>query len=114
MLGGGSETSTDILQEILSVAQASHELANQSCVVEAETWDGGLANVYTCSNNNDDFTFMAPKDCFQDWSSVGRFDVESSWEDPYSKCIDVGDADGAIAVENLRWVGMSNQVLDEV
>ncbi|CAK9311554.1 unnamed protein product [Citrullus colocynthis] len=115
MLGGSSEASTDILQEILSVAQASQELANQSCALDATTWDGGLANnnnnnVYACSTDQD-FTFMAAKDGFQDWNSAATFDVESSWEDPYSKCIDVGNGGDDIPVENLRWVGMSNKDL---
>ncbi|XP_038875380.1 NAC domain-containing protein 86 [Benincasa hispida] len=118
MLGGSSEASTDILQEILSVAQASQELANQSCALDAPTWDGGLANnnnnnnVYA-SSNDQDFTFMAAKDGFQDWNSAVTFDVESSWEDPYSKCIDVGNVGDDIPVENLRWIGMSNKDLDK-
>ncbi|XP_022990012.1 NAC domain-containing protein 86-like [Cucurbita maxima] len=111
MLGGSSETSTDILQEILSVAQASQELANQSSVVETTTWDGGLANVYGCSN--EDFNFMANKDGFHDWNSSTRFHVESSWDDPFSKCIEVGNVGDEIPVENLRWVGMSNKDLDK-
>ena len=112
MLGGSSETSTDILQEILSVAQASQELANQSSVVETTTWDGGLANVYGCSN--EDFNFMGNKDGFHDWNSSTRFHVESSWDDPFSKCIEVGNVGDEIPVENLRWVGMSNKDLDKV
>ncbi|KGN50914.1 NAC domain-containing protein 86 [Cucumis sativus] len=121
MLGGSSNASTDILQEILSVAQASQQLANQSCSVDATTWNGGLAsnnnnnnNVYACSSNDQDFAFMAAKDNgFQDWNSAVTFDVESSWEDPYSKCIDVGNVGDDIAVENLRWVGMSSKDLDK-
>ncbi|XP_022938604.1 NAC domain-containing protein 96-like [Cucurbita moschata] len=83
---------------------SSEASANQS-------WDGGIGNAYACSK--EDFTFMDTKDGFEDWNSIARFDMESFWEDPYSKCIDVGNVGDDVPVENLRWVGISNKDLDK-
>ncbi|GAV61756.1 NAM domain-containing protein [Cephalotus follicularis] len=105
---------TDILQEILSVAQASQELINQSN--HQYTWDGNYGP-------NDDFTFMVGKDNRYDhmyqtdvMSSV-RY-IDKSWEDlNNARSIQIGDPDGEFErermVENLRWVGMSNEDVEK-
>lgn len=104
--------STDILQEILSVAHASQELINQSNL--QDTWGGN----YSADNN--DFTFIAGKDAhghlYSDICSTRCMD--KSWEDPNLRSIEIGNLDEDFKtgrmIENLRWVGMSNEELEKV
>ncbi|KAG6387638.1 hypothetical protein SASPL_152830 [Salvia splendens] len=93
---GNTNQPADIVQEILSVAQASQHLQNQ------ETFTGNYAL-------SDDFSFLlqAP-----DIGSSRYFGEEHN-----QRSIDIGDNDQMFQtgrmVENLRWVGMSNKDLEK-
>ncbi|KAK2986866.1 hypothetical protein RJ640_009600 [Escallonia rubra] len=99
---GHTNGQQDILQEILSVAQASQELLNQ------DTWGGNYAP-------RDDFSFQPHSNQIQDMSSF-RF-MEQLREDQSTRSIDIGDFDEPFqnerAAENLRWVGMSNKDIEK-
>ncbi|KAI4307708.1 hypothetical protein L6164_030866 [Bauhinia variegata] len=111
-----NDETTDILQEILSVAQASQELINQSKYSTHNTWSGNESYA-----PQDDFTFMVGKDThdyshLNDASSMRYMD--KTWEDPNPmRSIDIGDLDEEFKtermVENLRWVGMSSKDLEK-
>lgn len=99
---------TDILQEILSVAQASHELMNHSN--HHDTWAG---NLYA---DNNDFAFINTKNTHDH----ANFYNDKSWgSDPDAmtsiaiRGYDV-DLKNDRIVENLRWVGMSSEELEKV
>ena len=81
-----------LVQEILSVAQASQELINQDI-----TWGGNFAH-------DDDFSFLPHNN--------------NQIQDQASKSIEIGGLDEQFknerVVENLRWVGMSNKELEKV
>ncbi|XP_065858223.1 NAC domain-containing protein 54 [Euphorbia lathyris] len=101
---------TDILQEILSVAQASQELINQSN--HQDTWPG---NYYP---DNNDFTFIAENvhdsNLYNDINS--KRCIDKSWgSDPnVIRSIEInGDFNNERMVENLRWVGMSDEELEK-
>lgn len=110
---GGSRNETDILQEILSVANASHELINQSNHSQAL---GGSHENYAPHEN--DFTFMVGTSYnhANDMNSM-RY-VDKTWEDHNMRTIEIGDLDSEFKaermVENLRWVGMSSEDLEKV
>lgn len=104
----------DILQEILSVAQASQELANQSC--SPPNWTENYA-----AAADDDFTFMTAKeteyDQFNDMNPLRL--IDKSWQHQNASSIEIQHLDEDFKtsdriVENLRWVGMSNKHLDQV
>ncbi|EEF35791.1 hypothetical protein RCOM_1603380 [Ricinus communis] len=102
---------TDILQEILSVAHASQELINQSNI--QDTWGGNY------SSDNNDFTFIAGKDVhgnfYSDMNSIRC--IDKSWADPNVRYTEIGNLDEGFKtermVENLRWIGMSNEELEK-
>ncbi|KAJ6707344.1 putative proteinC DOMAIN-CONTAINING PROTEIN 82-RELATED [Salix viminalis] len=106
---------TDILQEILSVAQASQELINQSSF--QDTWGGNYATA------DHDFTFMDGKDVqhnvYSDMMMNSTRWADQPWFDPStsSRSVDMSDLDETFKsermVENLRWVGMSNDELEK-
>lgn len=100
---------TDILQEILSVAQASQELINQSNYSQAF---GGNDNYATDHEN--DFTFMVGNN----YNHVNDMNSMRAWEDPNTRSIEIGDLDNEFKtermVENLRWIGMSSTDLEKV
>lgn len=106
-----SANETDILQEILSVAQASQELINHSNI--PDTWGGNYAP-------DDDFSFMVGSRDHTRNIQVGDMNSERYWEDPITRSIHIGDMDGdfksteRIMAENLRWVGMSDKDLEKV
>ncbi|WVY91020.1 hypothetical protein V8G54_036534 [Vigna mungo] len=109
----GSRTETDILQEILSVAQASQELINQSNY--SQEWCG---NDYYAPRD-DDFAFMVGTNYNHSneiMNSV-RY-VDKAWEDANTRTIEIGDMDEEFKVErnveNLRWVGMSKEDLEKM
>ncbi|XVF31550.1 hypothetical protein REPUB_Repub17cG0000300 [Reevesia pubescens] len=95
---------TDILQEILSVAQASQELINQ------DAWGG------SCSNTANDFTFMTAKGIYQnqvnEMISCPAY-VNKSFEESSTRSIHISEAQGDRMMENLRWVGMSTKDLEQ-
>ena len=105
-----SASGTDILQEILSVAQASHELINQTNY--SETWGVNYAP-------DDDFSFMIGRDNYNQVNGMSseRY-MDKPWEDPNTMSIQIGDLDEDFKaermVENLRWVGMSDKDLEKV
>lgn len=105
-----SANETDILQEILSVAQASQELINQSNV--PDTWGGNYAP-------EDDFSFMVGRSDHSHNIQVSTdMSSERYWEDPSTRSINIGDLDEdfkteRMATENLRWVGMSDKDLEK-
>ncbi|KAJ7960033.1 NAC domain protein [Quillaja saponaria] len=110
---GERRNESDILQEILSVAHVSQELINQSNCMD--TWVGNVNYA-----PNDDFTFMVGKDSesynqVNDMSSM-RY-INKTWEDPSTRSIDIGYLDDEFKteriVENLRWVGMSNEDIEK-
>ncbi|XP_045826469.1 NAC domain-containing protein 86 isoform X1 [Trifolium pratense] len=110
----GTRNETDILQEILSVAQASQELINnQSNYSHAF---GGNENYATHHEN--DFTFMVGNNNYNmnDHMNSMRYD-DKAWEDPNMRSIEIGDLDDEFKaermVENLRWVGMSSNDLEK-
>ncbi|XP_050227889.1 NAC domain-containing protein 54-like isoform X2 [Mercurialis annua] len=98
---------TDILQEILSVAQASKELIQ-------DTWAGNYSN-----SDNNDFTFIADKDVhgnfYNDMNSMRC--IDKSWADPSVRSVEIGNLDENFKndriIENLRWIGMSNEELEK-
>lgn len=117
---------TDILQEILSVAHASQELNNQTSSY-SQTWGGNINNAP--NQEVDDFTFMVGRDggnnynynsnIVSDLSSMRCIDNDKTWEDPNAiRSIDIGDLDEEFKaermVENLRWVGMSSKYMEKV
>ncbi|KAG6660012.1 hypothetical protein I3843_03G071100 [Carya illinoinensis] len=105
---------TDILQEILSVAQVSQELMNQSNL--SVQWGEDYAP-------DDDFSFMINKELYHAHNPVRdlryeRSYIDKSWEDSSRRPIQIGDLDedfkstGRMA-ENLRWMGISNKELEK-
>lgn len=113
---GGSRNETDILQEILSVAQASQELIHHSNYSQA-LLGGGNENYATHEN---DFTFMVGSNNYNhvnDMNSM-RYHDHKAWENPNTRSIEIGDLDDEFKaerlVENLRWVGMSSKDLEKV
>ncbi|KAB5516802.1 hypothetical protein DKX38_027450 [Salix brachista] len=106
---------TDILQEIRSVAHAPQELINQSSF--QDTWGGNYAA------SDLDFTFMSGKNVqhniLSDMMMNSTRLADRSWIDPStsSRYIEISDLDEAFKtermVENLRWVGMSNDDLEK-
>ncbi|XP_057807302.1 NAC domain-containing protein 54-like [Salvia miltiorrhiza] len=96
---GNTDQPADIVQEILSVAQASQQLQNQ------ETFTGNYAL-------SDDFSFLlhAPD------IGSSRY-LDNVGEGHNQRSIDIGDNDQfsqtGRMVENLRWVGMSNKELEK-
>ncbi|XP_028800607.1 NAC domain-containing protein 86-like isoform X2 [Neltuma alba] len=124
-------TTTDILQEILSVAHASQELINQnSNYSSATTWGGGGENY--AREEDDDFTFMVGRGSgddqnynyshhVSDLSSMMRGinnNEATTWEDQSTaRPIEIADLDDEFKaermVENLRWVGMSTKNTDK-
>jgi hypothetical protein len=107
---------TDILQEIRSVAHASQELINQSSF--QDTWGGNYATT------DHDFTFMDGKNVQHNMLSDMMMNsircAEKYWIDPNtsSRSIEISNLDETFKtermVENLRWVGMSNNDLEKV
>ncbi|XP_073226605.1 NAC domain-containing protein 86 isoform X2 [Cicer arietinum] len=102
----GNRNETDILQEILSVAQASQDLIHQSNYS------------HPFGGNQNDFTFMVGNNYnhVNDHMSSMRYD-DKAWEDPNTRSIEIGDLDDEFKaermVENLRWVGMSSNDLEK-
>ncbi|KAL2551276.1 NAC domain containing protein 28 [Forsythia ovata] len=92
----------DILAEILSVAQASHELQNQ------DTWGGIYAPA-------EDFSFQPHDNQILDMDSFKYMD--NLREEQSHRSIKIEEKDGVFTsermVENLRWVGMSNKELEK-
>lgn len=105
-----SASETDILQEILSVAQASQELINQNNF--PGTWGGSSAP-------DDDFSFMVGRDTYNQVNDVSaeRY-IDKPWEDSNTRSIQIGDLEEDFKTqrmtENLRWVGMSDKDLEKV
>ncbi|KAI3462228.1 hypothetical protein Pfo_018891 [Paulownia fortunei] len=92
----------DIVQEILSVAQASQDLHNQDT----------LAGIYAPV---DDFSFFLHSSQAPDMLS-SRY-IDNIGETQNHRSIEIGDNDELFQtgrmVENLRWVGMSNKELEK-
>lgn len=120
--GHENPNETDILQEILSVAHVSQELINQSNYGDSSTaWGGNYGHQVA-----DDFTFMVGKD-----SSTTNYNndqlnyemdsmryLDKSWTDPDTRTIEIADLEDEFKtekkIENLRWVGMSNEDVEKV
>ncbi|XP_057971540.1 NAC domain-containing protein 54 [Malania oleifera] len=104
----GSANEADILQEILSVAQASQELINHSSTTNA-IWEAN----YPQPN---DFTFMVDDETlYNNQASRGsssRF-MDKYWDAQNTRSMEIGDLDEEFKnermAENLRWIGMSNK-----
>lgn len=114
MCGGSRNNETDILQEILSVAQVSQELINQSNY--SQEWGGNNDNY---APREDDFTFMVGTN--YNHSNHGMSSMryaDNTWEDANTRTIEIGDVDEGFKaermVENLRCVGMSSEDLQKV
>ncbi|KAL5129177.1 NAC domain-containing protein 86 [Glycine soja] len=110
---GSCRTETDILQEILSVAQVSQELINQSSY--SQDW-GGNDNY---APREDDFTFMVGTNYNHSNEMSSMRYVDKTWEDAINtRTIEIGDVDEEFKeermVENLRWVGMSSEDLEKM
>ena len=110
---GSCRTETDILQEILSVAQVSQEFINQSSY--SQDW-GGNDNY---APREDDFTFMVGTNYNHSNEMSSMRYVDKTWEDAINtRTIEIGDVDEEFKeermVENLRWVGMSSEDLEKV
>lgn len=102
---------TDILQEILSVAHVSQELINNQSNF-GHTWGGNYAQP------DRDFTFAVGKDG-TDYNQINEMDsMRSSWADPHARTIEIADLEDEFRterkIENLRWVGMSNEEVEKV
>lgn len=100
----------DVLQEILSVAQASQQLINQ------DTWGGSYAP-------SDDFSFQPYSehqigDHYGLGTNFPRLMEKSGDQDQNTSSIEIGGLDEGFRTErmaeNLRWVGMSSRDLDKV
>ncbi|CAN1123030.1 NAC domain-containing protein 54 [Linum perenne] len=106
---------SDLLQEILSVAHASQELINNNNDDQYNSFQaagfGSNASDFAAVADNNDFTFTSSND------------RSSSWLD-HSRSVEIGDdvVDGGgdhqfmradRMVENLRWLGMSNDELHQ-
>ncbi|KAL3525089.1 hypothetical protein ACH5RR_013461 [Cinchona calisaya] len=93
----------DIVQEILSVAQASQDFMNQ------DTWAGNYAPV-------DDFSFLPPPSNQIHDSSSFKF-MDQLREDCSFRPTEIGGMEEEFKsermVENLRWVGMSQNDLEK-
>ncbi|PWA67250.1 No apical meristem (NAM) protein [Artemisia annua] len=93
----------DIVQEILSVAEASQDPMNQN------TWGGGYNG-----HHEDDFSFLTNNNSNNQMQDIisNRF----MGDDQNMRSIEVGGVDEQLGndrmVENLRWVGMSNKDLE--
>lgn len=102
----GSTNQQDIVQEILSVAQASQDFMNQ------DTWGGHYAN------NPDDFSFVSPSNHIHEDACSSFKYMDQLREDCNFKSFDIGGMDEDFKtermVENLRWVGMSDKDLEKV
>ncbi|KAF1895006.1 hypothetical protein Lal_00022502 [Lupinus albus] len=107
-----SRNGIDILQEILSVAQAQ-ELVNQSNNSHALSCNEN----YYGTHDQSDFTFMVGTNDnhINDVNSM-RF-VDQTWEDQKTRTLEIGDFDDEFKaermVENLRWVGMSSKSFEK-
>ncbi|RAL45776.1 hypothetical protein DM860_009640 [Cuscuta australis] len=107
----------DIVQEILSVAQASHDLMNQE---DGDAWAGGSSYGATNNiNNNADDGFS-----FFQHGSVGQLDqdlgisfrdmIDQTGGEDHQLSIPIeGLRSERMAVENLRWVGMQEKDLEK-
>ncbi|KAK4480050.1 hypothetical protein RD792_013107, partial [Penstemon davidsonii] len=94
----------DILEEIISVAQASQDLQNQ------ESWAGIYAPI-------DDFSFFLNSNQEHELAS-SKYMNNVSEEQNYMRQIEIEDQKDEVfrngrMVENLRWVGMSNNELEK-
>lgn len=116
-----STSKSDILQEILSVAQASQQILNQSSRTNASSssydhnnyaWgDGGSYHQYAPINIDHDFSFStadATTSAAMMRSSIAIGDHIVDNDDQEFK------ADDHAVVENLRWVGMSSKDMEKV
>ncbi|CAB4302244.1 unnamed protein product [Prunus armeniaca] len=109
-----TSTETDALQEILSVAHVSQEMINQSSNLADQTWGGN----YAAPAN--DFSFIVDRDAhynqITDHMNSMSY-VEKSWENPYTRSIEIGDLEDDFRMENtaenLRWVGISDKYLEK-
>ncbi|KAL0423670.1 UNVERIFIED_CONTAM: NAC domain-containing protein 86 [Sesamum radiatum] len=96
----------DIVQEILSVAQASQDLQNQ------DTWAGINYGPV------DDFSFFLnssqPADMI---SNCSKYLDNLGGDQNHHRSIEIGDSDEVFQtgrmVENLRWIGMSDKELEK-
>ncbi|KZV53808.1 NAC domain-containing protein 86 [Dorcoceras hygrometricum] len=97
---------TDILEEILSVAQASHNLQN------LDAWTAGA---YAPADRDFSFFTHSNNPPIPDISSSGY--MNNLREEQIRRPIEIEDKDEAFnserMVENLRWVGMSNKEFDK-
>ncbi|KAL3838745.1 hypothetical protein ACJIZ3_023336 [Penstemon smallii] len=94
----------DILEEIISVAQASQDLQNQ------ESWGGIYAPI-------DDFSFFLNSNQEHEMAS-SKYMNNVSEEQNYMRQIEIEDQKDEVfrndrMVENLRWVGMSSNELEK-
>ncbi|KAK6927792.1 NAC domain, partial [Dillenia turbinata] len=98
-----NSSQTDILQEILSIAHASSELTNQPNIFETWSRNGALS---------DDFSFTPPEGFHGNPANN-----MSSCSFMNERCIDIAGQDNQpelqSMVENLRWVGMSKEDLQQ-
>ncbi|PHT89124.1 NAC domain-containing protein 53 [Capsicum annuum] len=105
----GTTHQTDIVQEILSVDQASHDLTNQ------DSWAGNYNINY--EDPSDDFSFLPHNNnqIHHDLDDSFNFMEQLKAEDDQdnARCIAIGDFDedfkSESMVERLRWVGMSEK-----
>nr|GME19263.1 NAC domain-containing protein 86-like [Ipomoea batatas] len=104
------DNNPDIVQEILSVAQASQDLMNQ------DGWGGG--GYAPTAASDDDFSFLLPHNAnqFQDMGNF-RFMDQLREDQNGGRNIEITDFGDEFKpdrmVENLRWVGMSDKDLEK-
>ncbi|CAI9110322.1 OLC1v1010325C1 [Oldenlandia corymbosa var. corymbosa] len=111
MHGSMQNHQQDIVQEILSVAQASQNFMNQ------DTWGGG-GNYANINTTTDDFSFVSTNNHMHDDAGSSFKFLDQLREDCNFKPIDIGGMDEDFKtdqrmVENLRWVGMSDKDLEK-
>ncbi|OIV95704.1 hypothetical protein TanjilG_01498 [Lupinus angustifolius] len=108
-----SRNEIDILQEILSVAQAQELMNHQSNNSHALS---GNENYYAPYDQND-FTFMVGTNNNHTNDMNYMKYVNQTWEDHNTRSVEIGDFDdefkGERLVENLRWVGMTSKNIEK-
>ncbi|CAN0897380.1 NAC domain-containing protein 54 [Linum grandiflorum] len=111
------QQSSDLLQEILSVAHASQDLINNNNDQQQYSFQAGLFGDDFAADVSD-FTFTSSGNREMSMGSSNDVRSDSSWIDHHpssSRSVEIGGegVGDCRMVENLRWLGMSNDELNK-